>query len=118
MKRLFLVEADTNYHSLFCYELKEVADSDSFEKVDGTNALFNGIDREQFFGNLNSLCVTKPVITAPKMVLKPADIPHSGELISGLIDTADKTEKSGHISHPETDGLQHSRDMQTGCYGE
>jgi hypothetical protein len=39
-------------------------------------------------------------------------------LISGLTETVAKIEKSGHISHPETDGLQHSRDMQTGCYSE
>ena len=74
MQRFFLVDASSEYLSLFCYELRQREDG-TYERMDSHTALFNNVDREQFFGNLNSLCVTKAAIEAPKMALKPADIP-------------------------------------------
>ena len=76
MKRYFMVEADIRYESLFCYELKPGADEHKYDK-DGnriftstdTNPLFNKVDREVFFGTLNSLCVTKQEPKEHRMTL-------------------------------------------------
>ena len=62
MTRYFLVEADTDYESLFCYEVErqgyDKTGRSLFVKKSST-ALFNKSDRPQFFGNLSSLCITK-----------------------------------------------------------
>jgi len=62
MKTFYLVEADTDYESLFCYELK----FHSYPPQEGrmfytesNKALFAKLDRPKFFGILNSLCRTK-----------------------------------------------------------
>ncbi len=67
MKRFFLVEADTNYESLFAYELEQV-DEGNFRRI--PHALFNNVDREQFFGNLNALCVSYLQPNNPPLPLK------------------------------------------------
>lgn len=65
MRRLFMVEADTRYDSLFCYELNEGVDGHAHDKEGDpiftrvSDMLFNKVDREVFFGTLNSLCVTR-----------------------------------------------------------
>lgn len=77
MQRYFLVEANTNYHSLFCYELKDAGLSPAgnrlYERLD-VEPIFNKENRSQFFGNLNSLCVTKQLIKAPPIDLAPSDL--------------------------------------------
>ena len=89
MKRLFLVEADTQYDSLFCYELTEVKGKMyEYEREPGS-ALFNQIDREQFFGNLNALCVTKPVFKSPPIHLKPPT-PRGDSVVQFLNDAPDR----------------------------
>ena len=71
MKKLFLVESDTNYSSLFCYELvQEVLGT----YTRGDAPLFNNVNREQFFGNLSSLCRTHEDVNAPKITLKPSNL--------------------------------------------
>ena len=67
MKRFFLVEADTTYLSLFAYELQRV-DADNFRRI--PDALFNNVNREQFFGNLNALCVSHSEPNNPPLPLK------------------------------------------------
>ncbi len=67
MKRFFLVEADTAYSSLFAYELEKV-DALNFRRI--LEPLFNNADREQFFGNLNALCVSYIEPKNPPLPLK------------------------------------------------
>lgn len=69
MKRFFLVEANTHYASIFCYELKETATM-KYERT--PELLFNHVDREKFFGMLNSVCVTEDTLKKADPVKLPA----------------------------------------------
>lgn len=73
MRRYFLVEADTEMASLFCYELTRepgysYSGTPKFKQISQA-ALFNKCDREVFFGTLNSLCVSKKEIPEQRMEL-------------------------------------------------
>lgn len=74
MKRFFLVEASTEYSSLFCYELTETSSMNYAHASDDGSALFNNSSREQFFGNLNSLCITKQNIQAEPINLSEPNL--------------------------------------------
>lgn len=88
-KRFFLVESNSDYESLFCYEVEQAghhAEGGRLFCQPGTSSLFHGVDREQFFGNLNSLCPLKPKVDAPPMKLAPPDLspkrPIEGEVVA------------------------------------
>lgn len=62
MKKLFLVEADTDYFSLAAYELTQgVSNPDSwiYSRPIGSKPIITHIDPALFFGKLNELCITK-----------------------------------------------------------
>ena len=71
MKKFFLVEANTNYHSLFCYEMTETGYL-KYERAE--DFLFNNVDRAQFFGNLNALCHTQESMQSPPLELAEPDM--------------------------------------------
>jgi hypothetical protein len=73
MRKLYLVESDTSYASLFCYELKE-HNVGQYSRDIGEGVLFNCVDREQFFGNLNHLCISFLSPQHPKIALKAPDL--------------------------------------------
>lgn len=76
-KRFFLVESDTNIHSLFAFELSEgeltTSDgvtSDTYKRELGRDPVIAGCDRPKFFGQLSALLVTKDDLAkAPPMKL-------------------------------------------------
>ena len=92
-KRLFLVEANTDYDSLFCYELLQCPDF-TYERPE-CGSLFNNVDREQFFGNLNSLCITKAKFIAPPIRLAPPQ-ETVGELVDRVLDANAGLERAEH----------------------
>ena len=94
MKRYFLVEATTDFESLFCYEMQRGNQytEEGFETYIRKDMLFNNVSREQFFGNLNSQCVSKIKIEAPPIALAPPKF--DGHLVDGLIATVDRVTES------------------------
>jgi hypothetical protein len=84
MTRYFLVEADTDYESLFCYEVERQGYDNTGRSLfvkKASTALFNKSDRPQFFGNLSSLCVTKNSFKdVPPLALAKPDIADAEDL--------------------------------------
>lgn len=60
MKRIFIVESDTEYSSLFLYEARVLPDG-KIEKVGGH--IFNSMDLPKFYGAVNAAMVTKDTLT-------------------------------------------------------
>jgi hypothetical protein len=78
MKVLYLVESDTDYASLFAWQLERVWSDDLhiyvYRKVDG-GMQFADLHPAQFFGNLNSLLRTRITPDAPRLELAAPDLP-------------------------------------------
>lgn len=60
MKRIVIIESNTEYVSLFLYEARELPDG-KIEKVG--SFIYNAIDRPQFFGAVNASLITKDTLT-------------------------------------------------------
>lgn len=79
MKTFFIVEADTEMHSLFAYRAEYVRDPSDFHfmvyrRKLGIDADVQQIDPSTFYGQLNALLPTKETINhAPKMKLAAPD---------------------------------------------
>jgi len=108
MKKYIVIEADTNYYSLFAYEVSRKMDDKGddyvYRRKAGCEALVQALDRPRFFGTLDVLLPTAETLrsAAPIELVKPAETPTwqssppaDGKLISGLGEMVEKHETFG-----------------------
>jgi hypothetical protein len=91
MAQYYLVEADTDFESLFATELERVYEDGRFvfRKRDG-GIRFNHVNRPRFFGNLSSLLRTATKPDAPPMELVTPDAPLGNNRVDAAIVDAER----------------------------
>ena len=105
MKTFFLVEADTDYASLFAEQLEKFWSSEEKQFVyrKSENGMqFCDLDRPQFFGNLSSLLRTRISPEAPPMELAEPNL--TGNRVDRAIQDAENAvDAVGYIAKVVTE---------------